>query len=153
MRTPSIQNGFTLIEILVVLGMIAILATVVLIAINPSRQFAQARNSQRISNVNAILNAMGQNLADNRGLFTCAAGTLPTTAKKIATGAGNYDAGPCLVPTYLSALPFDPSGAGAHYTSTTDYDTGYFVATATSTGRITISAPSAELGQSISITR
>nr|HPO06648.1 type II secretion system protein [Candidatus Pacearchaeota archaeon] len=63
------QSGFTLIEILVVIGLIAFLAAVVIIAINPARQFAQGRNSQRVSNVNAILNAIGQRIADNKGLF------------------------------------------------------------------------------------
>ena len=38
-------RGFTLIEILVVLGMLALLSTVVLVAINPLRQFAQARET------------------------------------------------------------------------------------------------------------
>jgi prepilin-type N-terminal cleavage/methylation domain-containing protein len=52
------RQGFTLIEILVVIGLIAVLAAVVLIAVNPARQFAQARNSQRASNVSTILNAM-----------------------------------------------------------------------------------------------
>ena len=51
-------GGFTLIEILVVIGLIAILAAVVLIAINPGRQFSQAHNSQRTSNVETILNAI-----------------------------------------------------------------------------------------------
>jgi len=54
------QEGFTLIEILVVIGMIALLAAIVIVAINPARQFAQGRNTQRTSNVNTILNAIGQ---------------------------------------------------------------------------------------------
>ena len=58
-RRPQVPaRGFTLIEILVVIGMLAILTTVVLVAVNPLRQFAQARNSQRQSNVAAILNAV-----------------------------------------------------------------------------------------------
>ena len=43
-KNQGLNKGFTLIEILVVIGIIAILAAVVLIAINPARQFAQARN-------------------------------------------------------------------------------------------------------------
>ena len=71
----SKQNkGFTLIEILVVIGIIAILATIAIIAINPARQFAQARNSQRYSNVESILNAIGQRVADNKGLFPVVTG-------------------------------------------------------------------------------
>src|SRR4030042_864409 len=69
MKKTKGQKGFTLIEILVVIGIIAILAAVVLIAINPAKQFAQARNSQRTSNVNAILNAIGQRMTDNKGVF------------------------------------------------------------------------------------
>src|SRR3972149_586779 len=68
MKNLKKNGGFTLIEILVVIGIIAILAVIVLIAINPARQFAQARDTQRTSNVNAILNAVGQYLADNKGV-------------------------------------------------------------------------------------
>ncbi len=132
------RRGFTLIEILVVIGIIAVLAAIVIIAINPARQFAQARNSQRESNVNAILNAMGQNIADNKGVFTCASYTLTTTAADISNGAADIRA--CIIPTYMPEIPFDPSVAGAHMTSATDYDTKYTVAQ-DANGRITVCAP------------
>lgn len=157
----KVSQGFTLIEILMVMGIIALLAAIVIVAINPARQFAQARNSQRVSNVNAILNAVGQNVADNRGVFACAAGDIPTTAttmKSAEGGSGSgYNIAPCLVPLYLPSLPIDPSAPGAHNTSETDYDTGYTIARDTTTNRITVAAPHAntvaELSQEISVTR
>lgn len=128
------RKGFTLIEILIVIGLIAILAAIVLVAINPARQFAQARNSQRESNVNAILNAIGQDIADNKGVFggVCSAVTLPASATNIGTGSGKIDLA-CLAPTYIATgIPSDPIGTAA--------DTLYTVA-ASSSGRVTVCAP------------
>ncbi len=95
------KKGFTLIEILVVMGIIAILAAIVLIAINPARQFAQARNTQRTSNVNAILNAIGQYVADNQG-------NLPSDVNGSVDEITD-DLCEDLVPNYLPALPTDPA--------------------------------------------
>lgn len=137
-------KGFTLIEILVVIGLIAVLATVVLIAINPARQFAQARDSQRTSNVTSILNAIGQRIADNKGVFEGTLGVvtcpvLPTTLTEIGNTLDT-----CLAPTYLNAIPTDPKlGAGG----------GYRVMASSTTGRITVDAPSAEINLPISVTR
>ncbi len=138
------KKGFTLIEILVVIGIIAILAAIVIVAINPARQFAQARNSERQSNVESILNAVGQNIADNKGIFTCAAGALPPAATLMASTAG-YDLRGCIVPTYMAEIPVDPSVgtlAGDGISVPLTYNTGYTIMQSATTARITVCAPS-----------
>lgn len=148
------KQGLTLIEIIITTTLIAILTGIGFLALNPGTQVAGARNTERSLHLQAILNAIRQNIADHSGqVFFCAFGALPTSTKKMATGAGNYDIAPCLVPTYIIVMPADPTAMGAHYASNTDYDTGYNILQNSSTLQITLSAPSAELGKSISVTR
>lgn len=128
------QKGFTLIEILIVIGIIAVLAAIVIVAINPAKQFAQARDTQRESNVNTILNAIGQNLADHKGIFTCGSETITTSTSTI--GTSDLDLASCLVPTYIPEMVMDPNGG-------TLSDTNYEVSV-DSHGRYLVCAPNAD---------
>jgi prepilin-type N-terminal cleavage/methylation domain-containing protein len=133
-RGSSKTAGFTLMEVLVVIGVLAILAAIVVVALNPARHFAQARNTQREANVATILNAIGQNVVDNKGTFTCSGVTIDTSTSTIGSGSGNKNLASCLVPTYIpTTVPVDPDGG-------TDADTGYKVLK-DSVGRFSVCAP------------
>lgn len=147
------HHGFTLIELIIASALVIITAGVALVWIDPSRQFAAARNTRRTSDVNAIVNAIGQNIADNRGVFTCVSGVIPAVAMTMASSSGNYNIAPCLVPAYLPSLPYDPTAVSARYISVSDYNTGYTVIASSTTGLITVQAPGAELGAAIAVTR
>ena len=148
---PAERRGFTLIELLVVIGILAVLLAITLIAINPAHQFALANDTKRRSDVNAILNAVGQYMADNHG-------TLPTgipsgTAAEISDSGANICSS--LISTYLAALPTDPKSAtnGAPVTSCAGtYSTGYSIVQSATDNRITVSAVG-EITPVITVTR
>ena len=48
------KRGFTLIELLIVIGILAILAVAVVLVLNPAELLAQARDSQRLSNLSSL---------------------------------------------------------------------------------------------------
>jgi len=111
-------RAFTLRELLLVIAIIAILAGIVIIAINPGRQLAQARNAQRASDLKALHSAVQQYYIDNlewpNSLMT---GSLQDVCLETDLLAAND----CislnsLVPNYLSAIPRDPLS-----TNTTGY--------------------------------
>jgi type IV pilus assembly protein PilA len=146
----SARRGFTLIELLVVIGILAVLLTIVLIAINPGRQFAQANNTKRRSDVNALLNAIHQFGADNRGALPGGLVGSPGVVVNISDASAAGDLCDDLMPTYLSTLPVDPSLNSQPIASCgASYDTGYQVvygsATDPTNRRVTVIAPNADL--------
>ena len=103
------KRGFTLIELLVVIGILAILLAITLIAINPARQFGQANDTNRRSAVTQILNAIGQYAASNSGQLPGDVTALAGAAPKVLDSVNFPNLCAQLVPTYLPALPADPS--------------------------------------------
>lgn len=151
----SIRRGFTLIELLVVIGILAILLAITLIAINPARQFQQANDTKRSSDVNAILNAVSQYAADNKGALPAGIPDTTAGAAVIGNGVGQVDICSDLVTQYLAALPVDPTtnnGTPVTDCTTVGYNTGYTIVRSTSDNRVTVHADG-QITPSIDVTR
>ena len=118
------KKGFTLIELVIVIGILAILATVAILVLNPAQMLAQARDSQRVSDLGSVKSAVALYLATASGTPAVVAGPRATfatacafTTCTIATssidGTGwvavnltNTSGG-----SPLSALPLDPTNS------------------------------------------
>ena len=149
-------KGFTLLEILLVVGIISILAGIVILAINPTKQLGDTRNAQRRADVLTILNAIYQYSIDNNGVIPTdiVSGTCDLTHEidngSTGTGIDLYtDLVSASNTTYLVAIPNDPQA-----TSTDAADGAGYAAVLTDGGRVTVCAPLAEGdGVEISVTR
>jgi len=135
------RRGFTLFELLLVIGIIAVLAAIVILSINPRRQLAQARDAQRRADVNTIINAIYQYSIDNDGIFPDAlsGSSFPTSSpvpickghlRRGQTGPAGETcpSGPTgavtlrsISGTYMVSVPADPSYSGLTSTGWTRY--------------------------------
>lgn len=136
------SRGFTLIEILLTISLIAILAAIVIVAINPGRQFETVRDTERKTDLLTIMNGVYQYATDNSGAFPS---TITTDELEICkTGAEDCtDLVDLSVLTdnslYLIELPIDPACADEEVGECDESGTGYYI-NLTDNGRIYIYA-------------
>lgn len=124
------------------IAIIAILATVVFVALDPVKRFADARNSRRWTDVNNILTAVHEYIVDNGG-------DLPTglTAGQAATELGTCATCDDLstpLAKYLKTTPVDPEGTAANTGYTIEVDSNNIV---------TVAASNAENGETVEVSR
>lgn len=133
------KKGFTLLEILLVVAAIAILAGIVILAINPSKQLGDTKDAARRADVNTILSAVYQYAIDNNGAIPA---TISSTTTEICMTGGTCDG---LIDLsvltedekYLVSIPVD--------SSTNENGTGYEIVK-TANNRITVEAMNASTG-------
>lgn len=158
------HSGFTLVELLLAMGIMGILAAVTITALNPTKQMADARNTQRKFDVNSLLNAFGQYAIDSQGHFQpiTVDGSLLLDACKVTSTAKNLcrptiahgtDVGECghtdvqcawsrhLTGAYLADIPSDPVDDETTVAEQAMID--YTVLSA-APGRFRVDAPNAE---------
>lgn len=103
-------KGFTLVELLVVISIISLLASVVLTTVNSTR--AKARDVRRKTDIRQLLLAI-QFYYDNNGQYP------PVVDNRGDGWDQSYDGTfmPNLVPQYIPTMIIDPAGTGNAYRS------------------------------------
>lgn len=104
------RSAFTLIELIIVIGIIGTLASVTLVAISPNKQLTSTRDTTRLSAVKELQNAISQYVIDN-GSFPTGVPVSPaapiTICKQGMTAGSCLSLDAALVPKYIVALPQD----------------------------------------------
>ena len=143
------RQGFTLIEILLVVAAIAILAGIVIVAINPAKQLGDTSNAKRNADVLTISNAVNQYTIANSGSLPASI-TASSTEICATTGVpacnGLIDLGVLTAnQTYIASIPVETGTVTAN-------GAGYMISKSAN-GRTTVEAQHEAQGATIAVTR
>lgn len=140
-------KGITLIELLLAVGIIAILVSIVLIAINPGAHVSIVRDAQRREDVESMLGAVLQYAVDHDGELPpgIPLGEKEEICQFREEQCEGIPLDILLSENYLKEIPVDPLWEGEN-------GTHYFMLR-TADGEITVFAPGAEGAERIEVTR
>lgn len=156
MKRIRLEGSFTLIELLVVITIISILAVVVFVALDPVKRFAGARNSRRWSDINTILTAVHESIANNEGSLPSGLSTsmsitqIGTANSGCNTSCTTASASACVnlngaLARYLKSIPTDPD-------SGTQSETGYYIYV-NNNNIVTVGACTSENSETVEVSR
>ncbi len=122
------EKGFTLVELLVVIAIIAVLAGVVLVAINPTALLAKGRDATRLQDIENLHKGLMLALADSEVTLSSTSGCTTCTSlsgTRVVDGTGwvkyTVPTGKTGLSKYLPTLPADPTNTDASvYTYASD---------------------------------
>lgn len=141
-------------ELLVVIGIIVILFSVIFIAVDPARRFAQTRNANRREDVRDIVEAVLTYMVDNTGNYPSGLDSVTTSGQVIGTSTSGCDSTCTATTTVSSCLDLSSSLVGGYTVEIpkdpktgTTANTDYFI-NRTSDDRILVGSCDPELGLS-----
>jgi len=117
-KPPSRGGYFSLLEIMPTVSVLAAIAVIVILALNPKKQFEYARNTRRRGDLSLIADALSSYTRESgRGLIA-AVPTAPNAAIEICAGppAANCLSLEPLLGVYLDSIPRDPSAPSSGHT-------------------------------------
>jgi general secretion pathway protein G len=102
LKSFSLKKGFTLVEMLIVLGIVGVVATMLIVGINPLDQIRKSTDTERKTDLDQLKDALELYYQDN--------GTYPPSSAdfKLYIGSTTLAWGSAWQP-YMNQLPKDPS--------------------------------------------
>lgn len=148
------KEKYSILEVLVVLSAIAVVVVLAFLAINPGKQGAEARNTQRRADLSYILHQVSANSRSREGISNI----IPTSDQCVSFGneickMGPYDCRDYVDLSFLNnpeskdliKIPSDPLYISAN-------GTGYYISQ-DGKGGITVCSPYAERNEDITFTK
>lgn len=103
MKFDSTKKGFTLVELLIVIAVLAILATAAVIILNPVELLARGRDAKRVSDLRVLSSAINLYIGDRKGSSSFSLGVTPTDGCNNGTGGRRVTAPGVITHTFKTA--------------------------------------------------
>lgn len=126
MKKLKFDQGFTFIELLVIVTIFVLVSACVFTALNPAKKLRETRNERRVSDITAILSAIQASMMDNNGAYPAGLTVGMSEAQlgtgnsgcAVSTGGCSVSAEACVdlampLEKYLKTIPVDPTAGKA----------------------------------------
>ena len=108
------KKGFTLLELLIVIAIIAVLSTLLIVVLDPSETLKRTRDSQRVADLNTMKTAIGIYLAESPNpSLDSGQGDCLNGSAGVGRITYSYNGSPPLTTCYTSAPPLGSDAAGS----------------------------------------
>ncbi len=94
------KKGFTLLELLIVIAILAVLATATVLVLNPGEYLRQARDTQRVTDLGSLHGALS--LWVTSGVGTSSLGACPASGRCTVTGVTAFGSA-CTTPNVVTS--------------------------------------------------